>query len=49
MEAQSVMITLLLGFLGISLTELLFPTNEKKSEKIQRKHIIVLACAYLLI
>ena len=36
-------------FLGISLTELLFPTNEKKSEKIQRKYIIVLACAYLLI
>ena len=49
MEAQSVMITLLLGFLGMSLTELLFPTNEKKSEKVQRKHIIVLACAYLLI
>ena len=49
MEAQSVMITLLLGFLGMSLTELLFPTNEKKSEKIQRKYIIVLACAYLLI
>ncbi len=49
MEAQSVMITLLLWFLGMSLTELLFPTNEKKSEKFQRKYIIVLACAYLLI
>ncbi len=49
MEAQSVMITLLLGFLWMSLTELLFPTNERKSEKVQRKYIIVLACAYLLI
>lgn len=49
MEAQSVMITLLLGFLWMSLTELLFPTNEKKSERVQRKYIIVLACAYLLI
>ncbi len=49
MEAQSVMVTLLLWFLGISLTELLFPTNEKKSEKVQRKYIIVLVCAYLLI
>lgn len=49
MEAQSVMVTLLLGFLGMSLTELLFPTNEKKSDKIQRKYIFVLVCAYLLI
>ena len=49
MEAQSVMITLLLGFLWMSLTELLFPTNERKSEKVQRKYIIVLVCAYLLI
>ena len=49
MEAQSVMITLLLGFLWMSFTELLFPLNEKKSDRIQRKYIIVLACAYLLI
>ena len=42
MESQSVMITLLLGFLGMSLTELLFPSNGKKSDKIQRKYIIVL-------
>jgi hypothetical protein len=49
MEAQSVMVTLLLGFLGMSITELLFPTNEKKSDKIQRKYIFVLVCAYLLI
>ena len=49
MESQSVMITLLLGFLWMSLTELLFPSNEKKADKIQRKYIIVLACAYLLI
>jgi hypothetical protein len=49
MEAQSVMVTLLLGFLGMSLTELIFPTKEKKSEKLQRKYIIVLVCAYLLI
>jgi hypothetical protein len=34
MEAQSVMITLLLGFLGMSITELLIPSNRDKSEKI---------------
>jgi len=33
----------------MSLTELLFPSNEKKADKIQRKYIVVLACAYLLI
>ena len=49
MDAQSVMITLLLWFLGMSISELLFPSNEKKSDKIQRKYIIVIACAYILI
>lgn len=49
MESQSVMITLLLGFLGMSITELLLPSNWEKSDKIQRKYIIILACAYLLI
>ena len=49
MEAQSVMVTLLLWFLWMSLTELLFPSNEKKSDKIQWKYIFVLVCAYLLI
>ena len=49
MEAQSVMITLLLGFLGMSITELLIPSNRDKSEKIWRKNIIIIACAYLLI
>ena len=49
MEAQSVMITLLLGFLGMSITELLIPSNREKSEKIDWKNIVILACAYLLI
>ena len=49
MEAQSVMITLLLGFLGMSITELLIPSNREKSEKINWKNITILACAYLLI
>lgn len=49
MEAQSVMITLLLGFLGMSITELLIPSNREKSEKINWKNIVILACAYLLI
>ena len=49
MESQSVMITLLLGFLGMSITELLLPSNWEKSEKSQRKNIVVLICAYLLI
>jgi hypothetical protein len=49
MESQSVMITLILGFLGMSITELLLPSNWEKSEKSQRKNIIVLICAYLLI
>ena len=49
MEAQSVMITLLLGFLGMSITELLIPSNREKSEKVGRKNIVVIVCAYLLI
>ncbi len=49
MEAQSVMITLLLWFLWMTITELLLPINEKKSDKIQRKYVFVLMCAYLLI
>ena len=49
MESQSVMITLLLGFLGMSITELLLPSNWEESEKSQRKNIVVLICAYLLI
>jgi len=47
MDSQSVMITLLLWFLGMSLTEIIFPSNEKN--KANRKHIIVLICWYLLI
>jgi formate-dependent nitrite reductase membrane component NrfD len=49
MQAQSVMITLLLGFLGMSITELLIPSKKEKSEKVGRKNIIIIACAYLLI
>ena len=49
MEAQSVMITLLLGFLGMSITELLIPSKRENNEKVNRKQIVVLACAYLLI
>jgi hypothetical protein len=48
MESQSVMITLLLGFLGISFTELLIPSNEKNKE-IGWKTILILTCTYLLI
>ena len=49
MESQSVMFTLLLGFLWMAATELLFPSKGEKSDKIQAKNIIVLVCTYLLI
>lgn len=49
MESQSIMFALLLWFLGMTFTELLFPSKREKSDKIQVKNIIVLACAYLLI
>ena len=49
MEAQSVMITLLLGFLGMSVTELLIPSIKEKSGKVGRKNIVINVCAYLLI
>ena len=34
MQSQSVMITLLLGFLGMSITELLIPSKREHNEKI---------------
>ena len=49
MQSQSIIFTLLLGFLGMSFTELLFPSKWDKSEKNQWRSIIVLICAYLLI
>lgn len=49
MESQSIMFALLLWFLGMTFTELLFPSKWEKSDKIQIKNIIVLVCAYLLI
>ena len=49
MEAQSVMITLLLGFLGISITELLIPSKRENNEEIWWKPVLIIACAYLLI
>ena len=49
MEVQSIMITLLLGFLGMSVTELLVPSKREKDEKIDWKNIVILVCAYLLI
>jgi len=49
MESQSIMFALLLWFLGMIFTETLFPSKWEKSDKIQVKNIIVLACAYLLI
>lgn len=49
MESQSVMITLLLWFLWMSVTELLFPSKWEKSENFQWKYAVVLVCAYLLI
>lgn len=47
MESQNVIITLLLGFLGLSMTELLIPS--KNNNKIGRKTILTLICTYLLI
>ena len=49
MESQSVMITLLLGFLWMSITELVIPSKKENNEKIWRKGILVLICSYLLI
>lgn len=49
MESQSVMITLLLWFLWMSLTELLFPSNNEWKHKIWWKSVLVIICAYLLI
>ena len=49
MEVQSVIITLLLGFLGMSITELLIPSRRDNNRKIDWKNIIILICAYLLI
>ena len=49
MESQSVIITLLLGFLGMFITELLIPSNKEKSEKFGRKNIVIIICAYILI
>lgn len=49
MESQSIMIALLLGFLGMSITELLIPSDKEKSDKVWRKDIVVIICAYLLI
>ena len=49
MQSQSVMITLLLGFLGMSITELLIPSKKDDNQKIWWKPILIIACAYLLI
>jgi len=49
MEAQSVMITLLLWFLGMSFTELLVPSKKENNDKIWWKAVLLLTCAYLLI
>ena len=49
MQSQSVMITLLLGFLGMSITELLIPSKRENNEKIWWKTILIIVCAYLLI
>ena len=49
MQSQSVMITLLLWFLGMSITELLIPSKKENSEKIWWKTVLIIACTYLLI
>lgn len=49
MQSQSVIITLLLGFLGMSITELLIPSKRENDEKVGWEKILVLVCAYLLI
>ena len=47
-ESQNVMITLLLGFLGMLITENILPRNEKR-RKLDWKKIIILVCSYLLL
>ena len=49
MDSQSIMFTLILGFLWMSLTELLMPTNDNENNKVDWKIIMVLVCAYFLI
>lgn len=49
MESQSVIITLLLWFLGMSLTELFIPSENTNSEKTNLKNMIVLFLSYILI
>ena len=49
MESQSVMITLLLGFLWMIATELLIPQHKETNDKIKIKNIIVLICTYILV
>ena len=49
MESQSVMITLLLWFLWMSITELLIPSKKEDNEKIWWINYIIIACAYILI
>ena len=49
MQSQSVMITLLLGFLGMSITEILIPSKRENNGKIWWKSMLIITCAYLLI
>ena len=49
MESQSVMFTLLLGFLWMLFTELLIPSQKGIKEKIWWKKIVIIICAYLLL
>ena len=49
MQSQSVIITLVLWFLGMSITELLIPSKRENNEKTWWKTMLIIACAYLLI
>lgn len=49
MNSQSNMITLLMGFLGMMLTEVLFPMDDKESKKLNKKNLFVLLSGYVLL
>lgn len=49
MESQSNMVTLILGYLGMAISELLIPNIPVKNKKISKVHILSLVFSYLLI
>lgn len=49
MLSQSNMVTLILGYLGMAITELLIPNVSGKNETIPKVRILSLVCSYILI